>query len=102
MAEAKSTAVAKRRGPYNYLVCRIEGGHLVPLTANGEDASPEWPPHWVKAASPAKARGHVFAKLTTMQAPDKRDDYTIDLVAIRDEDIGFQSMAWNVTREVAK
>lgn len=102
MAERKAPEAEKpkRREAYNYLVCRIDGGRLVPLTPDGEDASAEWPPRWVRSKSPSKAREHVFAKLTEKQSPADRDSYTIDLVAIRDDDIGFQSMAWNVTRQV--
>ena len=100
MAEQPAPKTRERTGPYKYLVCRIEEGRLVPLLSSGEDAEPRELP-LIVAKSPAKAREHVFAKLTERQPADQRDDFKIELLAIREENLGRQMMAWNVTREVA-
>lgn len=99
--QVETTKPRKRSGPYNYLVCRIDDGCLIPLTSAGEDASEKWPPELVRAASPAKAREWVFRKLTQKQPATERDAYSVPLVAIREGNLGFQQMAWNVTRKVA-
>lgn len=102
MADVPAKPARKNRGPYNYLVCRLEGGKLIPLNHEGEDASSKWPPVYVTAKTPREARAKVFEKMTERQPTEKRDAYHVDLVAVRDDAAHYQRMAWNVTREVAR